>query len=157
MTALQTTSPFFMLTDATGKPVTGGRVYIGVAGQDPETSPQAVYWDAAQTLPASQPLSIKGGYIVNGSTPAAPFTAQTYSIRAYDALGAVIFYVAGVTQPKARITPSIGDFGATADGATDDSTAVQAAATAGVFETPPATVKTNTAIGDGLSIGHNLT
>jgi len=103
MTAYPTANPFFNLTDAQGKPVTGGRVYIGVSGQDPETHPQAVYWDAAQTQPASQPLAINGGYIVNGASPATPYTASTYSVRAYDALGNMIFYLASVTT----ITPPV--------------------------------------------------
>lgn len=88
-------NPFFMLTDKAGRPITGGRVYIGIAGMDPETNPTAVYWDDGVT-PASQPLQVKGGYIVNGTSPAMPYTSASYSIRVYDALGAVVFYAASV-------------------------------------------------------------
>lgn len=85
-------NPFINIDNLLGLPITGGRVYIGTPGNDPETSPQPVYWDAAGTIPAAQPLPLKGGYIVNAGSPAKPFTADNYSIRVYDFLGNVVFY-----------------------------------------------------------------
>lgn len=86
-------NPFFMLNDKAGRPITGGRVYIGVAGMDPEVNPTPIYWDDGAT-PAVQPLQVKGGYIVNGTTPATPYCPENFSIRVYDALGAEVFYQA---------------------------------------------------------------
>lgn len=150
-------NPFFMLNDKAGRPVTGGRIYIGIAGMDPEINPTPIYWDNGVT-PATQPLQIKGGYVVNGTTPATPFLPATYSIRAYDALGAEIFYaismsgslaaqlasnagagLVGFSQAtnysagtvgaklKQSISPVDKDYGAVANGAADDTTAVNAA------------------------------
>jgi hypothetical protein len=103
MAANRVANPFFNITDGKGNPITGGKVYIGVAGSDPEVSPQQVYWDAAGTIPASQPLTAKGGYIVNGSTPTAPYIAtNTFSIRVYDTLGNVVYYQSSVNADSAQ-------------------------------------------------------
>jgi len=103
MAANRVANPFFNVTDAKGNPITGGKVYIGVAGSDPEIVTQQVYWDLAGTIPASQPLVCKGGYIVNGSTPTPPYIAgTTYSIRTYDTLGNVVYYQSSVNVDSLR-------------------------------------------------------
>lgn len=83
-------APYEFFTDRKGRPLDSGFVYIGVENQDPQTSPQACYWDDALTLPAAQPLRTTAGYIVNpdtGGSPAQVFTANAYSIRVRERLG----------------------------------------------------------------------
>ncbi len=76
----------------TGVGLNGGSVYIGVAGADPEISPLQVWWDDAQTIPASQPLATIGGYITRAGTPAVAYVAADYSMRARDRAGNQVFY-----------------------------------------------------------------
>ena len=102
-------NPFLSLVDTDGSAITGGRVYIGVAGSDPETSPTPVYWDAAGTIPATQPLMMRGGYVVNGTSPAIPYVAASYSIRVYDALGAVVYYAPSVPSQYAALSIGASD------------------------------------------------
>lgn len=97
MTTLpQVISPFVPVNALNGLGLSGGQVYIGVANEDPETNPQAVYWDAAGTVPATQPLSVIGGYVCRLGTPATPYVADDFSIRALDSSGQLVFYVPSV-------------------------------------------------------------
>lgn len=68
-----------------------GHVYIGVAGEDPVTNPQATYWDAALTIPASQPLDVLGGYIMHLGSPAFAWTSGSYSFRAQAKDGTLVY------------------------------------------------------------------
>lgn len=68
-----------------------GHVYIGVAGEDPKTNPQATYWDANLTIPATQPLDVLGGYIMYLSSPAFAWTSGSYSFAAYAKDGTLVY------------------------------------------------------------------
>jgi hypothetical protein len=70
-------TPFPLFYDADGVPLEDGYIYIGVAGLNPETNPQAVYWDAALTISATQPIRTLNGYPANSGTPAMIYTATT--------------------------------------------------------------------------------
>lgn len=83
--------PFVGLT-VTG--VKGGRLYIGVAGSDPETDPQACFWDEAGTIAATQPIDIVDGHPMRLGAPTQLFTGSTYSMRVRDPYGSQIFYLA---------------------------------------------------------------
>jgi hypothetical protein len=85
------TNPRPVYVDARGGLLTGGRIYIGEAGQDPQDSPIPVYWDADGTQIAPQPLRTLGGLIVNGETPAfVYFDAEDWSYRVLDSDGSLI-------------------------------------------------------------------
>jgi hypothetical protein len=86
--------PFDLYTDAAGKPLDAGFIYVGVANADPVVSPVAVFWDAALTIPAAQPLRTTGGYVSRNGAPANFFCASDYSIRVCDKKNSQIFYVA---------------------------------------------------------------
>jgi hypothetical protein len=95
MSGTPVTLAFPVITDpATGIGLNGGKVYIGVAGQDPEVNPVPVFWDANMTVPAAQPLRTLGGYIVNGSAPATAYVDVDYSMRVRDRFDSLISYSA---------------------------------------------------------------
>jgi hypothetical protein len=59
--------PYPIFTDRDGQPLDGGQIFIGTANLDPIVNPIAVFFDAAMTISAPQPLTTLGGYIVDGS------------------------------------------------------------------------------------------
>jgi hypothetical protein len=152
MSAQSIEQPYPIFTDADGDPLEAGYIWIGVENLNPITDPVAVYWDAALTQPAVQPIRTAGGYPVNNGTPAALHVAGAYSILVQDRNGitvysaqsetvltssnAVTFLQAGIgavartAQSKMRDWMSVKDFGAVGDGATDDTIAMNAAAAA---------------------------
>lgn len=97
-------NPFSSFLNQTGSGLNGGKVYIGVAGQDPQTNPIVVYWDSAFTDPAAQPLTTVGGYIARSGSPAAAYpSANTYSIRVLDRYDRQVFYEANANAPLASV------------------------------------------------------
>ena len=84
--------PFKVYTDLNGEPLDTGSVYIGLPNQNPITSPVTVFWDAAGTQPAAQPLQVLNGYIVRAGTPANVFYSGEYSILIRNKFGAQVFY-----------------------------------------------------------------
>ncbi|MES2320174.1 MAG: right-handed parallel beta-helix repeat-containing protein [Pseudomonadota bacterium] len=81
-----------VFTDRDGNPLENGYVYFGLPNLNPVTSPIAVYWDAAGTQPALQPLRTVGGYIIRSGTPANVFVSGSYSELVLDNKGAQVFY-----------------------------------------------------------------
>lgn len=96
---LQIQSPFQQLFDTNGSPLDDGYVYIGTANANPETSPIAIYWDDAGTIPAAQPLRTLNGYIVRSGTPARVYTtASDFSLTVKDKQSRVVFSVLSATS-----------------------------------------------------------
>lgn len=86
--------PFQFFTDSrNGKPLDAGFIYVGVANADPVASPVAVFWDAALTIPASQPLRTSAGYVSRNGAPANFFCASDYSLRVCDKTNTVLYTV----------------------------------------------------------------
>lgn len=99
-------NPFAFYLDRYGRPLDGGRIYIGTAGQDPEISPLGVFWDSALTIAAAQPLDTIGGIINRNGDPAFPFIAEAnYSIRVRDADGAEVSYSASAVDAGPSYQP----------------------------------------------------
>lgn len=97
--------PFFL--DASGRPLTGGYIYVGVANEDPETDPIDVYWDFDGTIEAAQPLRTIAGLIVNGTNPSdAFFNADDYSMRVRDENGVQVFYSPSVFTTTDAFQPA---------------------------------------------------
>lgn len=108
-------NPFPMFLDTNGDLLFGGKVYIGVAGQDPETNPLAVYLDEALTDAAEQPLRTYGGLIHNGDSPAFVFAdGDDYSIRVRDQDDTVVFYVPSIKVTGQQFQPLDSDLTAIA-------------------------------------------
>lgn len=146
MSALSVNPPFPIFTDSDGTPLENGYIWIGMANLDPQGYPINVYWDAALTQIAGQPILTQNGYPVrNGSPTTLYVNADDYSIRVqnknaatlYSALkdgeriasSLITFLQAGTgavprtVQSKLRDTVSVKDFGAVGDGTTDDTAA----------------------------------
>lgn len=74
-------SPFPYFTDTTGAPLESGYIYIGQSNLNPETAPVNVFWDAALTIPAAQPIRTVGGYPSRAGTASRLYSStDTYSI-----------------------------------------------------------------------------
>lgn len=153
--SIQPTYPIF--TDIDGQPLEDGYVWIGQANLDPQGNPINVYWDAALTQPAGQPIRTLAGYPANSGTPARLYVNSDYSIRVMNKNGSTVYsapaaterysdavvsgvnaqivvydppFVGGVsTNVEAKLGQSISilDFGADPTGAVDSSAAIQSA------------------------------
>lgn len=89
---LATTAPIANYPDLDGTPLQGGKIYFGQPGQNPETSPITVYWDAALTQPVAQPVSTVNGFISRSGTPAQIFSESDYSITIRNGRGQLVYY-----------------------------------------------------------------
>lgn len=83
--------PYPQFFDLDGSPLDGGSVYFGLQNQNPETSPITVYWDAAGTQPASQPITTLNGYTVRAGTPARLYVGTEYSISVRNKFGQIVY------------------------------------------------------------------
>jgi len=172
--SVQPTFPIF--TEADGQPLENGYIWIGTANLDPQVNPIAVYWDAALTQPAAQPIRTINGYPAKSGSPGRLYVNSDYSIRVQNKNGSFIYNAPAATeryrsdlisfvqsgvgavtrtvQSKLRDVVSVKDFGAVGDGATDDTAAIQAAQTyvddiGGTIYFPPGTYLVSGDCGNG--------
>jgi len=94
--SIQPTYPIF--TDIDGQPLEDGYIWIGVANLAPIVNPITVYWDAALTIPAAQPIRTRGGYPVNSGTPARLYVNSNYSIQVQNKNGSVVYSAPTATE-----------------------------------------------------------
>lgn len=83
-------SPFRQFFDLTGAPLQNGYLYFGTSGQNPETNPVTVYWDAAGTQPAAQPVRTVNGYPVRSGSQAVIYASGDLSVTVRDAKGRIV-------------------------------------------------------------------
>lgn len=85
-------SPFPSFNDTDGSPLNNGYVYVGSANLNPVTDPIPVYWDAALTQPAAQPIRTINGYLSRNGSPGRIYTNFiTYSFRVTNNKGEQVF------------------------------------------------------------------
>lgn len=87
--SIQPTYPIFTETD--GLPLENGYIWIGTANLDPQGNPINVYWDAALTIAAPQPIRTINGYPSRSGTPARLYVNSDYSIRVQDSKGSLAY------------------------------------------------------------------
>ena len=88
---LTITSPYVQIADLNGDPLDDGSIYIGTAGLNAETNPITVYWDAAGTQPAAQPIKTRSGVVARNGSPARVYVnAGVYSITVRDKMGRLL-------------------------------------------------------------------
>lgn len=115
MIAIDTT--FGQHFDLDGDPLQSGYLYFGTANLNPVTNPVAVYWDAAGTLPAAQPIRTLNGYPVRNGTPALIYTSGFYSMLVRNKSGAQVFYVADSTYLPSGLEARLGSYASASVGA----------------------------------------
>lgn len=185
MAALSIQVPYPVFYDRDGQPLDNGNIYIGEANLDPVTNPLQVYYDEALTITASQPIKTSNGYIYRNGTPAQLYVnAVNFSITVNDSKNLLVYnfpdgtgiqanaslidydppFIGAVTTgytvaDKLSQTVSVQDFGATGDGVTNDTAAIQSAFDAisanggGIVSFPPGTY----IIDESVLIGSNTT
>jgi len=87
--SIQPTYPIFTETD--GLPLENGYIWIGTANLDPQGNPINVYWDAALTIQAAQPIRTLNGYPSRNGTPARLYVNSNYSIRVQNSKGSLVY------------------------------------------------------------------
>ena len=156
MSALSIQPTFPIFTDIDGQPLDSGYVFIGTANLNPIGNPINVFFDAALTQPAVQPIRTISGYPSNAGTPARLYVNSDYSIQVQNKNGTLVYSAPTATEryndvvislnaenviydppfanavstnveAKLSETASVKDFGAVGDGVTDDSDAFIAA------------------------------
>ena len=155
MTLTQLAPPYPIFTDKIGTPLDNGYLYFGTANLNPETNPITVYYDAAFTQPAAQPLRTSNGYVMRNGSPAILYANSYFSVTVRDKKKAMVIYSPvgygilpgttasstdqltyneGATGAVNRILTSrlqdyvsVKDFGAVGNGVANDTAAIQAA------------------------------
>jgi hypothetical protein len=96
MSVLSVQSPYPIFTDTDGDPLESGYIWIGVANLDPQVNPLAVFWDAALTMPAVQPIRTLAGYPSQAGSPGRIYTNADHSIRVMNKRGTTVFTAGNV-------------------------------------------------------------
>lgn len=105
--SIQPTYPIFTETD--GQPLEDGYIWIGTANLDPQGNPINVYWDAALTQLAGQPIRTQGGYPVNNGAPARLYVNSDYSIRVMNKNGSSVYSAPAATERYSNAVIDVSD------------------------------------------------
>jgi hypothetical protein len=91
MSALSIQPPYPAFAGIDGLPLENGYIWIGTVNLNPQVNQIAVYWDAALTIPAVQPIRTLNGYPVYQGTPSRFYSATDYSIQVLDSKASVVY------------------------------------------------------------------
>ena len=78
--ALALLNPVPTFQDLDGSPLDDGYLYFGLVNNNPLLVPGVVYWDAAATIPAAQPIRTLNGYPYRNGSPAIIYTSGDVSL-----------------------------------------------------------------------------
>jgi hypothetical protein len=108
MTTFNVLPPFPVFFGRDGKPLEAGFVFIGELNQNPEDEEQekAIFWDAALTIPAAQPVRTIGGYPSRAGSPSQVFVDGKFSLTVRDKNMQMVYTVgdAAALNPDAILT-----------------------------------------------------
>lgn len=91
---IEVRTPANQFFDTDGSPLDNGYIYVGTTGANPETTPQAVYWDKAGTIPAAQPIRTINGFPARDGAVSKFYTStKNYSITVKDKRGILVMGV----------------------------------------------------------------
>jgi hypothetical protein len=108
-------TPFPIYNDTDGTPLDAGFIFIGEKGKNPTVSPIAIFYDAALTMPAENPLRTRNGYVVRNGAPREVFTADpivsilVQNKQKIDIWNAAFINLNPGITPDAVIDPATGD------------------------------------------------
>lgn len=91
MSALSIQPPYPAFAGTDGLPLENGYIYVGTVNLNPQVNPITVYWDAALTIPAAQPIRTLNGYPVYQGTPSRFYAGSDYSIQVLDSKGSLVY------------------------------------------------------------------
>lgn len=153
MSTIEVQPPYPAFAGTDGQPLENGYIWIGEANLDPQGNPINVYWDAALTIAAPQPIRTLNGYPSRNGTPARIYSDTSYSIRVMDKNGVTVYSTLDATgiysaaqitftqvgagaiqrtvEQKLNESVSVLDFGADNTGASDATAAIQLALDSG--------------------------
>lgn len=103
--SIQPTFPIFTETD--GLPLENGYIWIGTVNLDPQGNPINVYWDAALTIPAGQPIRTINGYPSRNGTPGRLYVNSDYSIRVQNSKGSLVYSAPAATERYSDVVLNI--------------------------------------------------
>ncbi len=89
---IEVKAPIQQFLDTDGSPLDAGYIYIGASGANPETTPQAVYWDKDGLIPAAQPIRTLNGYPSRDGAVSRFFTSvENWSISVKNKKGELVY------------------------------------------------------------------
>jgi len=91
MSALSIQPPYPAFAGIDGQPLQNGYIWVGTVNLNPQVNPITVYWDAALTIPAAQPIRTLNGYPVYQGTPSRFYAGSDYSIQVLDSKGSLVY------------------------------------------------------------------
>ena len=91
MSALLIQPPYPAFAGTDGLPLENGYIWIGTVNLNPQVNPIVVYWDAALTIPAAQPIRTLNGYPGYQGTPARFYASSDYSILVQNSKGSLVY------------------------------------------------------------------
>jgi hypothetical protein len=91
MSALSIQPPYPAFAGTDGLPLENGYIWVGTVNLNPQTNQIAVYWDAALTIAAPQPIRTLNGYPVYQGTPSRFYAGSDYSIQVLDSKGSLVY------------------------------------------------------------------
>ena len=98
MSALSIQPPYPAFAGTDGQPLENGYIWIGVVNLNPQVNPITVYWDAALTILAAQPIRTLNGYPSRSGTPARLYVNSDYSIQVLDSKGSLVYSAPEATE-----------------------------------------------------------
>ncbi|MES0445009.1 MAG: hypothetical protein ABUJ92_00550 [Desulfobacterales bacterium] len=108
MTIISIDPTFPIFGEADGTPLESGFVYIGMPNLNPEVvaNQVTVYWDFAQTIPATQPIRTTGGRPVRGTNAARFYYDGDYSMTVRNKNSALVYSEGSHLETQAAASQS---------------------------------------------------